>query len=613
MILEQFRLEHFRCLYSTEWIPLNRLSILTGENDGGKSSTLNAIELFLNPKSSPTIDDFAYRLDERTDDYVPHEDEIHLFARFDITDEEAQLLQKVGEIRGRQIDVCRIYKSDGSQTDYSFNCDVVDNPFFVKPLGEYTIDELKQFANDTGIELKASRAKDDVISQIRSWMEDKPKTQKEVKVPIEVISRFPEFRVFSSETALDPQNEIKRTLMTYFKQIIDSDKYSGQISSITANVESDLNAEVEKLEPFIKQYSNDDIETVTIRPTFNFGSGLSTTDLQLKRKDGKQILLGKSGAGQRRRFSLAVYEWSLEVLKERNEGSRQLILAFDEPDTHLDYKSQRQIFDVIRKFSELPATQVIVCTHSLNLIERVPINQIAHFRLNKENHCTSIERLTTEDHETTDLFLFELSKNMGLRNSVMLHERCFLAVEGGSEFAALPVMFYKVFKMPLQAAGICLISGENNYGARMLIKFLNANRRNVLFLVDTDSVTTDSIKKNFTPKSFETDGIDIKNQVFYIGKKEFEDAFPNVIWTRVAETYYPKASKEKWDPSEFESLREKPKFSMELQKLLHAESGLDEEPSKPEIGYNLALTVTPEEVAPIILDCLNKAYKMGNS
>lgn len=613
MKLLQFRIEHFRCLYSTDWIPFSSLAILTGENDGGKSSTINALELFLNPRGTPSGDDFSYTLEKGASEDITHENEICLFARFELSDKEHQVIQRVGRIQDRQIEIRRIYKSDGTQTDYSFTCEVIDKPFFLKPLEEYTIDELRQFANETGIELKSSRLKDDLISQIRTWMEDKPRSPKEVKVPSELINLFPEIRIFSSETALDPQSEIRRTLMTFFKHIIDSDKYSGQISSITSNVENDLNTEVEKLEPFIKQYSNGDIETVTIRPTFNFGSGLATTDLQLKRKDGKQILLVKSGAGQRRRFSLAVYEWSLEVLKEREEGSRQLILAFDEPDTHLDYKSQRQIFDVIRKFSILPATQVIVCTHSLNLIERVPITQIIHFRLDKEKHCTSIERLTTEDHETTDLFLFELSKNMGLRNSVMLHERCFLAVEGGSEFAALPVMFYKAYDMPLQSAGICLISGENNFGARMLIKFLNANKRNVLFLVDTDSITTDSIKKNFTPKSFETDGIDIKSQVFYIGKKEFEDAFSDETWTRVAESHYPKPSKKKWETGEFAALREKSKFSLELQKLLHLESGLDEEPSKPEIGYNLAVTITKEEVPPIILDCLKKAYELGNS
>ena len=67
--------------------------------------------------------------------------------------------------------------------------------------------------------------------------------------------------------------------------------------------------------------------------------------------------------------------------------------------------------------------------------------------------------------------MYEISKNMGLRNCVMLHERCFLAIEGSTEMAALPVLCYKKFGMPLQSAGICLINGEGTLGARMLVKF----------------------------------------------------------------------------------------------------------------------------------------------
>ncbi|MCI0612298.1 AAA family ATPase, partial [bacterium] len=334
---------------------------------------------------------------------------------------------------------------------------------------------------------------------------------------------------------------------------------------------SELNSELEKLAPFVKQYSND-VEAVTIRPSFNFASGLTTTDLQLKRKDGHPILLQRSGAGQRRRFSLAVYEWSQEVFKNRDENSRHLIMAFDEPDTHLDYKSQRQIFDIIRKFANLPALQVIVCTHSLNFIERVPINQIAHYSLDRANSYTKIEVLSTSEHETIELFIYEISKNMGLRNSIMLHERCFLAVEGPTEISLLPVLFHKKYGMPLQAAGICLINGENNYGARMVVKFLHNNRRQVLFLVDSDSIATDNSKKHFTPKSFKVDGIDETTQVHYVGTKELEDAFSDDLWARMAERHYPKKSGNLWTHTDFGALRATPKFSKAVQKLIKSEA-----------------------------------------
>jgi len=353
------------------------------------------------------------------------------------------------------------------------------------------------------------------------------------------------------------------------------------------------------------------VEAVAIRPNFNFASGLTTTELQLLRKDGRPILLQQSGAGQRRRFSLAVYEWSQEIFKNRDENSRQLIMAFDEPDTHLDYKSQRQIFDVIKRFADLSAVQVVVCTHSLNFIERVPINQIVHYKLDQTTRQTKLEVLTTTDHETTELFMYEISKNMGLRNSVMLHERCFLAIEGPTEITSIPVLFYKKYGMPLQSAGICLINGENSYGARMLVRFLNTNKRRVIFLVDTDAITTDSIKKNFTPASFQIDGVDESTQVHYVGEKEFEDAFPDDLWARMAQVNYPKESGTPWIGADFTALRANPKFSKAVQSLIQTEANV-EEPSKLDLGFKLAQCISADEIPLVILECLDQAYKIAN-
>jgi len=287
-------------------------------------------------------------------------------------------------------------------------------------------------------------------------------------------------------------------------------------------------------------------------------------------------------------------------------------MAFDEPDTHLDYKSQRAIFDVIRRFTDFPAIQVIVCTHSLNFIERVPINQIVYYSLNALTRQTRTEILAATDHETVDLFMYEISKNMGLKNSVMLHERCFLAVEGSTEVNALPVLFHKYFNMALQAAGICLVNGHNNYGARMLTKFLNANRRQVLFLVDTDSKSSNG-KCYFTSAAFKADGIDESTQVHYVGIKEFEDAFDDEVWARVANLNYQKSSGGAWTAHEFNAIRSKPKFSEELVEILKRECGLAYEPSKTDLGYQLAQCVSKTEIPPAVVKCLEEAYRRANA
>lgn len=612
MRLIAFKATHFRCLHNTDWISISNLSILTGENDGGKSATLQALGVLLNPKGIPSPDDYSYApIATGMQESDVREKDMTLWGRFELNDPESALLKAVWGIEDRVVEVKRVFQVGSSLPAYLLSAQTHSDKVFKKPLDEYTVPDLKTIATQFVIDLSGTKLKQEIVDAIRNWLNTQPKVSAEVIFPDSLVGYLPEIRIFSSETALDPESEIRKTLVTQFRSLIETDKYSGTISQIKKEIESDLNVGLEKLAPFVKQYSSD-IEKVTIRPNFNFASGLATTELQLLRKDGRPILLHQSGAGQRRRCSLAVYEWSQEIFKNRDENSRHLIMAFDEPDTHLDYKSQRHIFDIIRRFAELPAMQVIVCTHSLNFIERVPINHIAHYCLNRDSRHTQIEVLSTTDHEMTDLFMYEISKNMGLRNSVMLHERCFLVIEGGTELTALPVLFYKKYGMPLQSAGVCLVNGEGNYGARMFVKFLNTNKRQVIFLVDTDAVSTSGLQKHFTPASFKSDGIDEATQVHYVGTKEFEDAFSDEVWARMSQAFYPKKSGTVWTIADFTALRAKPKFSKEVQSLISIEGGLSFEPPKPDLGYMLAQVVNVTEIPAAVAKCLEESYRLAN-
>jgi predicted ATP-dependent endonuclease of OLD family len=49
--------KNFRSLYNTGWFPLHELSILIGHNDGGKTSAIEALELFLT-NNKPLDEDF---------------------------------------------------------------------------------------------------------------------------------------------------------------------------------------------------------------------------------------------------------------------------------------------------------------------------------------------------------------------------------------------------------------------------------------------------------------------------------------------------------------------------------------------------------------------------
>jgi len=281
MKLIAFKVEHFRCLYKTDWIPFSELSIFTGENDGGKSTTLYALDVFLNPKKTPFLDDFSYTAFISGNPVSDaRETEITLWAKFELRDSESALVDAVWGVSDKIIEVKRTFQASALSTPYLFVAQAYDDDAFKQPLDDYTIPQLKEIAKNFSINLGTAKLKQEFVDAIRTWVATQPKKPAEVKLPDGLVSCLPEIQIFSSETALDPESEIRRTLSTQFRSLIETDKYSGTISQIKKDIEADLNTGLDKLAPFVKQYSND-VEAVAIRPNFNFASGLTTTELQL--------------------------------------------------------------------------------------------------------------------------------------------------------------------------------------------------------------------------------------------------------------------------------------------------------------------------------------------
>ncbi|MFK4599682.1 ATP-dependent nuclease [Streptomyces pristinaespiralis] len=234
---------------------------------------------------------------------------------------------------------------------------------------------------------------------------------------------------------------------------------------------------------------------VQVRPEVSFKGGFKRAPLEASRADGEPVDLSRSGQGSTRRIALAVWEWTSNLLENaemaaagEHEGEEptQTIVVYDEPETHLDYRHQRTVMDIIRKRCALPHVSVMVATHSMNLIDGVDIADVVHLKLNG-NGRTIVERLIDDSHDGIDFHLGQIAAALGLRNSVLLHERCFLAVEGETEQQSIPLLFRLSQGLSLQAAGIALWACDNNEGALHLASYLVKHERTVMLMIDADS------------------------------------------------------------------------------------------------------------------------------
>lgn len=598
MYITHFRAKHFRCLYDPDWIPIHNLTVLIGENDGGKTATIDALEILLTNKS-PDTEDFSFVPGSREQ----HEQEMVLEAKFSLDPSDMSVLQDLCRYGSDQLIIRRDFSPD-SAGPWTYRTMVHADERLSAELAAYTIATLREIAKEHGIDVPLS-PKPDIVDAIETWLASQPLVEGYRELPRAARDLLPQLQVFRSAEALDPQREVDTVLRTVFTAEIDSETYHGRLSEVSAQIEATLNQHVAKLTPVVQKY-RPEIAEVRVDPHFDYSRGLTTSQLQLIGQDGHPISLHKRGEGIKRQVTLAVYEWNSELLSARpEEGARPLVLAFDEPDSHLDYYSQRKIFEIIRSLVK-PGIQIVVCTHSLNLINRVPITNINHYYLD-DDYCTRVTALQTDDPATLQYFVDEIGKNMGLENSMMFHERCFLVVEGPSEMNALSRLFpvWHEDRLNLTSAGIRLLNGENNVGARNFAKFLNDNDRNVVLMLDSDS-RIDPKGRVFTEESLRGAGFNIDVQVFFVGNREFEDSFSDALWARVGNTRWPREDGRNWQVADFAALRSQDrKFSDGLCASFRA--------SKPEIAYELAKCVAdPIEIPAQIQRCFAHALAQAN-
>ncbi|WP_035803977.1 hypothetical protein [Kitasatospora mediocidica] len=182
----------------------------------------------------------------------------------------------------------------------------------------------------------------------------------------------------------------------------------------------------------------------------------------------------------------------------------------------------------------------------------------------------------------------QIASALGLRNSVLLHERCFLAVEGATEQQAIPVLFCLSQGLSLQAAGIALWACNNNEGALHLA----AQRRTVMLLVDADSRNVAKFFKDDRLRHF---GLDPATQVSFVGEaenfNELEELFEDEQWAEVANRKWPRReSGQPWEVAHFKAHRGGRKFSKDILDMIK-EQGSKSPDGKPDMVYELATSL----------------------
>lgn len=603
MDLKSFSVKGFRSLADVCNIPVSNPTILAGPNDSGKTAVGAALRFLLG--------DGALTEDDRT--YIRQEDGAQLDkpARYDLTEVEGQFV--LGEWEQEKFHLpgeLTIRRSAGEDLTAHLECWLpVPLDDRLRDLSAYKVPELKDLAKELGISpIPPRRA--EIEEALREYAAQHSGPPGWVGAPAELRQRLPRVLSFGGNIT-SPEDSIKSVLRNRFNEYIEDGQLKQQIEVLESGIKDQLRTDAESLCAHIQGHCNEFTEVIA-EPEISFSQAFSGVRLKIARQSGERVGLDGSGQGSARRITLAVWEWTSQLLADEvcepeagdpgteetgpQPGPIQTIVLYDEPDTHLDYLHQRKVMQLIRKQCSQPHVSVLVATHSMNLIDGVDIADVVNLTL--RNGRTVMERLGTDDHQSIDDYLRQIADTLGLRNSVLLHERYFLAVEGESEQRAFPLLFKLSEGMSLQSAGIALWACYNNEGALHLARYLHNHGRSVMIAIDADSRTAGKgmFKDERLRQIFGKETNDI---VKMIGEpddvREFEELFSDDLWAEVANKEWPR-NESPWTASRFEAFRGQ-KFSTKVQRMLQDESDQGPE-SKPEMMFTLACYLTDPKQVP---------------
>lgn len=156
--------------------------------------------------------------------------------------------------------------------------------------------------------------------------------------------------------------------------------------------------------------------------------------VHLRSTSGTKLPLHRHGEGTQSLSVLMLFQaFAAANLAEAYTPESTAILSLEEPEAHLHPSAIRSL----GSFLESMSGQILVTTHSGDLVSKVPIKAIR--RLYKDNGETRVGRI--EDHHLTPREIQAINYSIRITRGYYLFSRCWLLVEGESDFHLMPLLF----------------------------------------------------------------------------------------------------------------------------------------------------------------------------
>jgi putative ATP-dependent endonuclease of OLD family len=447
-------------------LSLDRLTVLIGENNTGKSTVLEAIRLVLTRG-------FGLRRDGRFTEYDFHLKDAT--ATPQTADPISITLHFAEKQENEWPDAVIQQMSEVIQLDMAAGL----NHIWLQAKGAFQAESASfgtkwAFLNSGGAELGLKNA-----------------------TPLNLISRFvPLFFLSALRDASQEFGQRGQFWSGFLKSIQLPDDQREKIEEMLREVNSSVigaNAGLTEVTKMIAAAGRlvplDSADPVVLEaiPTRVFDM-VGNIQVHLKSSYGAKLPLHRHGEGTQSLAVLMLFQaFAAANLAEAYAPESEPILALEEPEAHLHPSAIRSLGSFLEKMTG----QIIVTSHSGDLVSRVPV--MALRRLHKRNGETKVGRV--ENGFFSDRELQAIDYSIRLARGHYLFSRCWLLVEGESDFHLLPLLFELMGHSQDQVSFSVLEISQVIDKGEPLIKFAKALGIQWFMMADGDNAGYDYVNR----------------------------------------------------------------------------------------------------------------------
>lgn len=393
MKINKLILDNFRNFQDKIAVDFNSLTVIIGKNDLGKSTILEALDIFINENSS------LVKLDKDDACKRSQSDEFSIGVVF------SEYPERVDIDEGNQTslgDECLLNRDSLLEIHKHYKNGKCTGVYIhaLHPTAEGAKDlllkkqqDLKKIVEDNSYDCDNKTKNASLRKAIREGVGDLQ--LEEIDIPVneedakriwgKLQSYLPVYALFQSDRAnKDEDREVQDPMKLAIKEILQKEDLQNKLRDIASEVEEISKEIAQKTLEKLSEMNPDIARELkpVIPPCADLKWDSVFKNIEISSDDG--VPLNKRGSGVRRLVLLNFFRARAEEQRDLDSKSN-VVYAIEEPETSQHPNHQKILIKALKELADQEGRQIFITTHSPSLVQLLPKDSVRLLRKNDSN------------------------------------------------------------------------------------------------------------------------------------------------------------------------------------------------------------------------------------